>query len=108
MGEGIYFSLKAGQIAGKTAIEAVKHGNYSSEFLERYERNWKESFGRQMDAGLLFATGLFFLMRLRLTCTALRLVNPKEIQDLWLKGEVSLRLKLLSLFLKSLGCSTKR
>ncbi|MBW1887992.1 MAG: NAD(P)/FAD-dependent oxidoreductase [Deltaproteobacteria bacterium] len=108
VGEGIYFSLKAGQIAGKTAIEAVKRNNYSSEFLQRYERNWKESFGRQMDAGLIFATGLFFLMRLRLTRTALRLVNPKEIQDLWLKGEVSLRLKLLSLFLKSLGCSTKR
>jgi len=108
VGEGIYFSLKAGQIAGKTTIEAVKGDNYSSQFLQRYERSWKKSFGQQMDAGILFATGLFFLMRHRLMCTALRIVNPKEIQNLWLKGEVSLRLKLLSLFLKSLGYSAKR
>ena len=108
VGEGIYFSLKAGQIAGQIAIEAVKSNNFSNQFLETYERNWKKSFGRHMDAGLLFATSLFFLMRYRLTCTTLRISNPKEIQTLWLNGEISLRLKLLHLFLKSLGCSTNR
>ena len=108
IGEGIYFSLKAGQIAGKTAIQAAKRDNYSSEFLQRYQSDWKKCFGRQMDAGVAFATIMFFLMRHNLTRKALKIINPKEIHDIWIEGNVSLRLKLFYLFLKSLGCSPKR
>ena len=77
VGEGIYFSLKAGQIAGKTVLEAIGRGQYNSAFLQKYERRWKESFGRHMDAGLLFATDLFFLdspqIRTRRVCISLRI-----------------------------------
>lgn len=108
IGEGIYFSLKAGQIAANTAIESIKYINFNSKFLERYEIMWKESFGRQMDAGAISVTILFFLMRHNLTRNALKIIKPKEIHDIWIKGEVSFRIKLFHIFLRLLGFSPKR
>lgn len=108
IGEGIYFSLKAGQIAANTAIESIKYNNFTSKFLERYEIMWKKSFGRQMDAGAIFVTILFFLMRHNLTRNALKIIKPKEIHDVWIKGEVSFRIKLFHMLLRLLGFSPKR
>ena len=60
IGEGIYFSLKAGQLAGQTAIKALNNDTFNSDFLKEYEVHWKKLFRRQMDAGFVFATILFF------------------------------------------------
>lgn len=108
IGEGIYFSLKAGQHAGQTIEKAVKKDKYKSQFLKEYEMNWLESFGRQMDAGYILATNLFFLMRHHLTRNALIIIKPEEIVDLWFNGRVSFRLKLFYSFLKFIGSSLKR
>jgi digeranylgeranylglycerophospholipid reductase len=108
IGEGIYFSLKAGQLAGRTAIRAVASNSYNSELLKEYEMDWKKSFGRQMHAGLMFATCLFSLMRNHLTRHALRIIKEEEIVDTWFNGKISFRLSLLSSFLKLIGCSPKR
>lgn len=108
IGEGIYFSLKAGQLAGQTAIKAVKQETFNKEFLKEYETHWKKSFGRQLDAGLILTTILFFLMRHKLVLKALESIKPKEIFDIWFKGMVSVRLKLFYYLLKIFGCKPRR
>ena len=108
IGEGIYFSLRAGQLAGRTAIKAVENNTFNAELLKEYETNWRQSFGRQMDAGVMFATSLFFLMRHHLTRHALESIKAEEIGDTWFNGTVSFRFLLLYCFLKCIGCSPKR
>ncbi|WP_457591231.1 NAD(P)/FAD-dependent oxidoreductase [Geoglobus sp.] len=44
-GGGIINAMKAGYHAGITAFEAVEAGNYSAEFLKRYDERWKSDFG---------------------------------------------------------------
>lgn len=49
VGEGIRFAIYSGQMAGKVAGEAVKAGNTSAAFLERFDKRWRARFGRDMD-----------------------------------------------------------
>jgi flavin-dependent dehydrogenase len=108
IGEGIYFALRAGQLAGRTAVKAVENNAFNSETLKEYEMVWKDSFGLQMVAGFRFATSLFFLMRHHLTRQALKSIKAEEIIDTWFNGKVSLRFGLPYYFLKLIGCSPKR
>ena len=49
VGEGIRFAIYSGQMAGSVAAEAVKVGNTSAAFLERFDKKWRARFGRDMD-----------------------------------------------------------
>jgi digeranylgeranylglycerophospholipid reductase len=49
VGEGIRFAIYSGQMAGSVAAEAVRAADASAAFLERYERQWRARFGREMD-----------------------------------------------------------
>src|SRR5437899_9117008 len=49
VGEGIRFAIYSGQMAGSVAAEAVKAGNTSAAFLERFDKKWRARFGRDMD-----------------------------------------------------------
>jgi digeranylgeranylglycerophospholipid reductase len=49
VGEGIRFAIYSGQMAGATAAEAVRAGDTSAEFLQRYDRQWRARFGREME-----------------------------------------------------------
>ncbi|HZC06815.1 MAG TPA: NAD(P)/FAD-dependent oxidoreductase [Ktedonobacterales bacterium] len=49
VGEGIRFAIYSGQMAGAVAAEAAKAGDASAQYLGRYERQWRERFGREMD-----------------------------------------------------------
>lgn len=49
VGEGIRFAIYSGQMAGAVAAEAVKAGDTSAEFLERFDKRWRARFGRDMD-----------------------------------------------------------
>jgi digeranylgeranylglycerophospholipid reductase len=49
VGEGIRFAIYAGQMAGRVAAEAVKAGDTSAKFLERFDKKWRARFGREMD-----------------------------------------------------------
>lgn len=53
VGEGIRFAIYSGQLAGETAAEAVKAGDTSAQFLERFDRRWRARFGRDMDISYL-------------------------------------------------------
>ncbi len=49
VGEGIRFAIYSGQMAGKVAAEAVRAGDTSVAFLERFDKRWRARFGRDMD-----------------------------------------------------------
>ena len=49
VGEGIRFAIYSGQMAGEVAAEAIKEGNTSTSFLERFDKRWRARFGRDMD-----------------------------------------------------------
>lgn len=49
VGEGIRFAIYSGQMAGKVAADAVKVGDTSTAFLERFDKAWRTRFGRDMD-----------------------------------------------------------
>lgn len=48
-GEGIFYAMRAGQIAGRTAAEAVKEKDFSAKFLKRYEDQWEDKIGKHLD-----------------------------------------------------------
>lgn len=48
-GEGIRFAIYSGQMAGTIAAEAVKAGDTSAAFLERFDKRWHARFGRDLD-----------------------------------------------------------
>ena len=47
-GGGIANAMKAGYYAGKVAVEAIKRGDFSKNFLKRYDKLWKEDFGKDL------------------------------------------------------------
>jgi digeranylgeranylglycerophospholipid reductase len=49
VGEGIRFAVYSGQMAGKVAAEAVKAADTSATFLERFDKQWRGRFGRDME-----------------------------------------------------------
>jgi len=53
VGEGIRFAIYSGQMAGKVAAEAVKAGNTTAAFLERFDYMWRARFGRDMDIAFM-------------------------------------------------------
>jgi flavin-dependent dehydrogenase len=108
IGEGIYFSLKAGRLAGQTTVKAVRKDSFNRDVLKDYEVNWKKAFGRQMQAGITFATILFFMMRHRQAQMMLNVIKPKEIVDIWFNGNPSFRLKTFYWLLKLFGCASRR
>src|SRR5579875_1108371 len=49
VGEGIRFAIYSGQMAGAVAAEAIKANDTSAAFLERFDKQWRARFGRDMD-----------------------------------------------------------
>jgi digeranylgeranylglycerophospholipid reductase len=47
-GGGIANAIKGGYFAGKVAAEAVKAGDFSKNFLRRYDELWKNDFGKNL------------------------------------------------------------
>jgi digeranylgeranylglycerophospholipid reductase len=53
VGEGIRFAIYSGLMAGNVAAEAVRACNTSAAFLERFDKQWRARFGRDMDISYL-------------------------------------------------------
>jgi digeranylgeranylglycerophospholipid reductase len=49
VGEGIRFAIYSGQMAGNVASDAIKAGDTSATFLERFDKQWRDRFGRDME-----------------------------------------------------------
>jgi geranylgeranyl reductase family protein len=50
LGEGIYFAIHGGQIAAEVAAEACHKARFDAEFLDSYERRWRNAFGTDFEA----------------------------------------------------------
>jgi len=44
--EGIYFSLKSGEIAAKVFNKLLQDGTFSEKYTKLYEKEWKKEFGK--------------------------------------------------------------
>ena len=51
-GEGIHYALSSGEIAARVASESIKTDDTSEQFLSRYERQWKNDFGQEINIWL--------------------------------------------------------
>jgi len=51
-GEGIYYALASGEIAARVASESIKTNDNSEQFLSRYEQQWKNDFGQEINIWL--------------------------------------------------------
>lgn len=95
-GEGIYYALKAGVIAGKVAIDAVKNQDCSADFLKKYETEWKKAFDKQMEAGLMFAEALAFAYKYDIVEKVFNQPSEKELKQMVLLGKMPIRAKIAS------------
>jgi flavin-dependent dehydrogenase len=50
-GEGIFYAVVGGEIAGRIAAEAIKRRDLR--YLENYETEWRETFGKSLSYGAL-------------------------------------------------------
>lgn len=48
-GEGIYYAMAGGQIAGEWAAKAISEGDVSETYLKGYEDEWKAEFGEDLE-----------------------------------------------------------
>lgn len=89
-GEGIYFALKSGQLAGKTAAEAVEKNNFKASFLKNYEKKWKKAFRKQLDTSLAFTRILFLGFKYKKLEKLFAFPSEKHIADMLFRGKTPL------------------
>jgi len=53
-GGGIYYGLMGAQAAVETACQAFSRGDFSRDFLSRYERRWIQRIGGEQRMGMVF------------------------------------------------------
>lgn len=94
-GEGIYFALESGRIAAETAKEAIIRNRFDKDFLAKYEKKWKSSFGKLMEAGLIFYDLQGLAFRKGLVKELFTLPKDEEIEGMIIKGDVPLKAKLV-------------
>jgi geranylgeranyl reductase family protein len=52
--EGIFYAMVSGQLAARTAIDAVQSGDFTSRVLQRYEQSWKREVGVELENSVRF------------------------------------------------------
>jgi digeranylgeranylglycerophospholipid reductase len=100
IGEGIYFSLKAGQLAGKNAAKAVKLNDFSEKTLKEYEQNWKRSFGKLMKAGIIATYILFIGYKIKVLEKMFKIPTKKEWVNMFIKGKIPIRARIIFYLLR--------
>lgn len=48
-GEGIYYAMTSGAIAGRVAAQAIADGTYNARYLSRYNREWNATVGKELE-----------------------------------------------------------
>jgi digeranylgeranylglycerophospholipid reductase len=57
-GQGLQYSLRCGEIAGRVAVDAITEGDVSKERLSEYDRVWRSEFGRDFEIGKVIYSSL--------------------------------------------------
>ncbi len=52
-GGGVVLGCLCAKVAGEVAVESIERGDFSAEFLSRYEERWRKLLGRELDAMLM-------------------------------------------------------
>ena len=94
-GEGIYFALESGRIAGSVAAKAIELGRFNNEFLKSYEKRWKKSFEKLMKAGIIFRDLQHIAFRKRRLKELFIIPTDKEIKGMISDGKVPLRARMV-------------
>ncbi len=55
-GEGIYFAIYGGQLAGRVAADACREERFDAASLGSYDRLWREAFGKDFDVAYRVAS----------------------------------------------------
>ncbi|MBW2988549.1 NAD(P)/FAD-dependent oxidoreductase, partial [Candidatus Woesearchaeota archaeon] len=95
IGEGIYFALKSGKLAGNVAGKAVKASNFSASMLREYESQWKSEIGSILYAGLIASRLLFLGFKFRVLEKAFQIPTERELVGIALQGKLPFRARLL-------------
>jgi len=80
LGEGIYFSILGGQIAGSVAAAACEIERYDASFLKSYEREWVNQFGKDFDVAFRLAS-FSYLEQSNMDRVARFLFSDKRVQE---------------------------
>jgi flavin-dependent dehydrogenase len=48
-GEGIYYAMRSGQIAGELIVQAIQQNRTNEKFLSNYHKIWRKDFGKDLD-----------------------------------------------------------
>ncbi len=72
-GEGIYYAMSSGKIAASVIGEALKTGETDDQFLSRYQKIWKNDFGKDIKLFLLSAK-----KKLKVNERFMKIVNNDE------------------------------
>ncbi|OGP81847.1 MAG: hypothetical protein A2Y95_04260 [Deltaproteobacteria bacterium RBG_13_65_10] len=63
LGDGIYYAMAAGKLAGEVASDAIETGRVQASTLAAYESRWKAAFSGPLEAGLSFRRILDWAVR---------------------------------------------
>lgn len=53
-GGGLYPGLECARICGQVVVESLENGDYSADFLKRYQNRWQKGIGKEIRNGLKF------------------------------------------------------
>lgn len=59
LGEGIYYAMASGKIAGETAVDAIRNNDCSADFLRSYEKKCDEEFNNDLKFAFKFAKNAY-------------------------------------------------
>ncbi|MBW2966164.1 NAD(P)/FAD-dependent oxidoreductase, partial [Candidatus Woesearchaeota archaeon] len=90
-GEGIYYALKTGKLAAKTAIKATKENKFNKEFLKCYEKDWKKDISKNMQAGIIEAELLLLAFKHKKIKSLFKTPSEKELKQMMLEGKIPFR-----------------
>ena len=102
-GEGIKFALKSGKIAAEVAIKAVEKNQFDEKFLKMYEKSWKKSFGKDMEAGKIFFDIMIAAAKMGRVKELFKTPTDKELRQFIIEGKTPLRAKIAWKIVKKAG-----
>ncbi|MGC8817169.1 MAG: NAD(P)/FAD-dependent oxidoreductase [Candidatus Hadarchaeum sp.] len=86
-GQGLLYSLRCGEIAGRVAIEAVTEGDVAQKRLSDYERIWRSEFDRDFEIAGALQSSLSVFQDQKMDTIVATLEGKPSLQrafiDLW-------------------------
>ena len=83
-GQGLRYSIRCGEVAGKAAVDAVTDGDVSKERLSEYERIWRSEFGHDFEVGRLIRSSLSVSQDRKMDAIVLAMRGKSSLQRAFL------------------------